>query len=1152
MTAPPGSGISRVLGLCLRNRPLVLLATAALVFSGLLVAPFDWNLGGLPRSPVPVDAIPDLGENQQIVFTEWSGRSPQDVEDQVTYPLTVSLIGVPGVRTVRSYSYFGFSTIYVIFEEDVDFYWSRSRILERLNTLSPGSLPEGVRPSMGPDATALGQVFWYTLEGRDEKGRPAGGWGLEELRSVQDFYVRYALASAEGVAEVASVGGYVREYQIDVDPEAMRVYGVDLAQVFDAVRRSNSDVGARTIEISRAEYVIRGEGNLQSLEDLEKTVVRVRDNVPIRLRDVSHVSFGPAARRGVLDKGGTEAVGGVVVVRYGENPLQVIENVHAKVREISAGLPEKTLADGRISRVTIVPFYDRTGLIHETLETLRSAISHEIFVTVLVVLALVGSFGTSTLIVSMLPLTILLTFLAMKAFGVDANVVALSGIAIAVGTIVDMGVVLSENMLRHFQLAGPGERPTAIIHRAASEVGGAVLTAILTTVVSFLPVFTMEAAEGKLFKPLAYTKTFTLIGSVLIALLVLPTLASLWPRRPGPAKGGRRRRVAVLVTLGTVAILLTGEWSPLGRTKGFLLNVLFVGGLFGFWVLAFGAFRRFYEPALAFCLRRPAPLLLGCLVLLLAGGGIWRGLGREFMPPLEEGSFLYMPTTMPHASLGEALDVLQKLDLAVESIPEIESAVGKIGRVESALDPAPLSMVEMVANVRPEYARDENGRLVRQWRPEIRSPDDVWSAIVEATGIPGTTSAPRLQPIAARLVMLQSGMRAPMGLKVRGPDLETIEKVGLAIEALLQEVPGVKPATVLADRIVGKPYLEIEIDREAIGRYGLGIQDVQDVIEVAVGGRTVTQTIEGRERYGVRVRYLRELRDTIESLGEILVPTPTGAQIPLGQLAEIVYRRGPQVIKSEDTFLVGFVVFDKKDGHAEVDVVEAAREHLASAVASGRLEVPRGVSWTFAGTWESQVRSAKKLLVVLPLALLSIVALLWLQFRRLSTTALVFSGVFVAWAGGFVMIWLYGQPWFLDFSVFGASLRDVFHVRPVNLSVAVWVGFLALFGIATDSGVLLATNLRQVWRERAPRGADEIREAAIEACRRRIRPCLMTTATTVLALLPVLASSGKGSEIMVPMAIPTFGGMIAQLLTLWIVPVLWCRRAAAAGREVAA
>jgi len=1192
----PSSGLlGRLIRFCLENKLVVGLFVIIVVGWGVMSAPFDWDLWGLPRVPVPVDAIPDIGENQQIVFTEWMGRSPQDVDDQITYPLTVSLLGIPGVKTIRSQSMFGFSSIYVIFDEKVDFDTAQNRILAKLNSLQSGLLPEDVQPALGPYATALGQVFWYTLEGREPNGKPAGGWDLDELRTIQDWNVRLGLMSAEGVAEVASVGGFVREYQVDVDPDAMRACKVALGDIFKAVKASNIDVGARTIEINRVEYMLRGLGFIKELSDIEKTVIKVNENVPIYIKDVAKVSYGPALRRGALDKGGAEAVGGVVVVQYGYNPLDAIKNVKEKIAEISPGLGKKTLPDGTVSQVTIVPFYDRTGLIYETLGTLSTALTEEILVTVIVVIVLVLHLRSSVLISALLPLAILMCFIAMKIFGIDANIVALSGIAIAIGTIVDMGIVICENILKHLDEAGPDDNRLEVVYRAASEVGGAVLTAVSTTVVGFLPVFTMTGPEGKLFKPLAFTKTFALIASIIVALTVIPPAAHILFTRKVTLKKVRRYilgglLIAVAVVAGVwlrwwigtligaiglyhllrdripkrmsnrlpllanvaaivvVGIILTNHWLPLGPAKGLVRNLIFVALLIGGLLLFFKIFQGYYARILGLCLAYKKTFLLIPLFLVIAGAVIWSGLGKEFMPPLDEGSFLYMPTTMPHASIGECLDVLQKQDMAFSSIPEIESVVGKIGRVESPLDPAPISMVETVINYKSKYKTDKNGRLllddngkpIRQWRERINSPDDIWDEIVKAGRIPGTTSAPKLQPIMARIVMLQSGMRAPMGVKVKGPDLDTIERVGLDIERYLKEVPGVEPATVIADRIVGKPYLEIDIDREAIARYGVNISQVQDVIEVAIGGRRITTTVEGRERYPVRVRYMRELRDRIETLGEILVPAADGAQIPLIQLSRIRYVRGPQAIKSEDSFLVGYVVFDKKEGYAEVDVVEDCQRYLKEKIAGGEFVIPSGVSYAFAGSYENQVRAQKRLMIVVPLALLIIFMILYFQFKSVVTSLLVFSGIIVAWSGGFLLIWLYAQDWFLDFSVFGVNMRELFDVHTINLSVAIWVGFLALFGIASDDGVVMCTYLEQSFRGRRIESVDGVRKAVIAAGVRRIRPCLMTTATTILALIPVLTSTGRGSDIMVPMAIPSFGGMTIEVLTMLIVPVLHC------------
>jgi len=1142
VAAPPTGPVAALIRFCLTNKLVVLLVAGALAIAGLLSAPFKLDLGGLPRFPVPVDAIPDIGENQQIIFTEWMGRSPQDVEDQITYPLTAALLGIPDVKTIRSYSYFGFSSVYVIFNESAEWDWSRAKILEKLNSLPVGTLPPEVSPALGPDATALGQVFWYTLEGRDPEGNPAAGWDLQELRSIQDFYVRYALQSTDGVAEVASIGGFQREYQIDVDPDAMRAYGITLSQVFAAVKDSNLDVGARTIEINRIEYVIRGRGFITSLDDLRKTVVIAPDDTPITLDEIAEVRFGPALRRGVLDKAGAEAVGGVVVARYGANPMATIEAVKAQIETIAGGLPRKTLDDGTVSQVTIIPFYDRTGLIEETLETLKVALTEEILITIIVVLLLVFHLRSAALISLMLPGAVLLTFLAMKRFGVDANIVALSGIAIAIGTIVDMGIVLCENVLRALDEADEEESRLEVIYRACAEVGGAVLTAVMTTVISFLPVFAMEGAEGKLFKPLAYTKTFALVSSVIIALVVLPPLIHLlFKRRVDRVRKEKPRfhRIGLFAIAFFIALYLGSSWEPLGPAYG-ILNHIFVIVLVGGLIAGAWGFILVYERILRFFLRTKWLLLGLVFAVVTSGFMIWKGLGKEFMPALNEGSFLFMPTTMPHASIGEAKRVLQLQDKAINAIPEVEMVVGKIGRVDSSLDPAPVSMIETVITYKPEWIVDESGKRVRQWRDQIKTPDDIWKEITKAAEVPGVTSAPKLQPIETRIVMLQTGMRAPMGLKVYGPDLETLESTALELEALLKGVPSIDAATVFADRVVGKPYLEIKIDREAIARYGISIRGFQDVIEVAVGGKRITTTVEGRERYPVRVRYARERRDSIEELAEILVPAPDGTQIPLGQLAEIEFVRGPQAIKSEDTFLVAYVIFDKKPGNAEVSVVEEADAVIKDHIARDLFSLPAGVSYKFTGSYENQVRAEKRLVLIVPVALLMIFLIIYLQFRRVSTSLLVFSGIFVAWSGGFMMIWLYNQPWFLDFTLLGIDFRNLFQINPINLSVAVWVGFLALFGIATDDGVLMGTYLQQRFKEDPPDSIASIRERTVEAAVKRNRPAMMTTATTLLALIPVLTSSGRGSDVMVPMAIPTFGGMTVAVLTVFVVPTLYC------------
>lgn len=1215
----------------IENKLIAVLLLILFIGWGTINAPFNWDIGILPSNPVGVDAIPDIGENQQIVFTKWEGRSPQDIEDQITYPLTTSLLGIPGVKTIRSSSMFGFSSIYIIFDENIEFYWSRSRILEKLNSLPKDLLPNNVQPTLGPDATALGQIFWYTLEGRDENGNVIGGWDLHELRSIQDYYVKYALSSASGVSEVASIGGFVQEYQIDVNPELMRQYNINLNQIVSAVKESNLDIGAQTLEINQVEYFVRGLGYIKSIADIENAIVTSENFTAIKIKDIAKVSLGPETRRGILDKEGAEVVGGVVVARYGANPMEVINNVKDKINELSAGLPTKTLADGSTSKVTIVPFYDRTELIQETLGTLNEALTLEILVTILVIIIMVFNLRASVLISGLLPVAVLMVFIAMKLFNVDANIVALSGIAIAIGTMVDVGVILSENIIRHLDENKEKQSINTVVYNATAEVSGAIVTAVMTTIISFIPVFTMIGAEGKLFRPLAFTKTFALTASIIVALFLIPPFAAFLFRKKSIKTNFKYVLNGVLIVLGLAAIfygywlgimliafgitallnlqnkisdkrtnlinmlisacaiifLLAEYWRPLGVNESILLNIIFVSiicfGLLGF----FSLFIKYYTNILKWCLNHKLLFLSIPTAIVIVGFFIMKNTGKEFMPSLNEGSFLLMPTSMPHAGVEENKRVLQQLDMAVASIPEIETVVGKAGRVASALDPAPLSMYENIIQYKSEYMLNEKGErqrykvnedgeyvlkngmslraeqlktdqslnakeqlipdnqgeFYRNWRPEIQSPDDIWNEIVKVTKLPGVTSAPKLQPIETRLVMLQTGMRAPMGIKVKGQNLKQIEAFGMQLETILKEVEGVKAQAVFADRIVGKPYLLIDINREKIARYGISIEEVQNVLKVAIGGMPLTQTIEGRERYSVRVRYPRELRANPTDLEQIYIPVENGSPIPLSELATIRYEQGPQVIKSEDTFLVGYVLFDKIDGFAEVNVVEKAQKFIQQKIDKGELVVPKGISFQFTGSYENQLRAEKTLAVVVPLALTIIFLILYFQFRSVSTSLMVFTGIAVAFSGGFIMIWLYGQNWFLNFSLFGENLRNLFQMHTINLSVAVWVGFIALFGIATDDGVVMATYLTQTFKRNQPKNKVQIRNSIVEAGEKRIRPCLMTTATTLLALLPVLTSTGRGSDIMIPMAIPSFGGMLIALITLFIVPVLYSWRA---------
>lgn len=1135
--------LNSIIKFFLENKLFTFILLTLTIVWGLVVAPFEWNLKGLPRDPIAVDAIPDIGENQQIVFTKWPGRSPQDVEDQVSYPLTTALLGIPGVKTIRSSSMFGVSSIYVIFEEDIEFYWSRSRILEKLNALPNGLLPRDANPTLGPDATALGQIFWYTLQAQDSSGNTVGGFDLQELRSIQDYQVKYALSSAKGVSEVASIGGFVKEYQIEVNPLAMKNYGIALHQVMNAVKESNKDIGAKTIEINKAEYLVRGLGYILSLSDIEEAVIKVVDFVPIKIKDVAKVTIGPAERRGVLDLNGMEAVGGVVVARYGENPLQTIENVKGKIEEIEKGLPTRKLSDGREAKVKIVPFYDRTDLIQETLYTLEEALILEIIITILVIIVMLRNLKASIIISSILPVSILMVFISMKLFDVDANIVALSGIAIAIGTMVDLGIILTENVIKELRLMEePYNYKTSLkaVFKACSEVSGAIVTAVLTTVISFLPVFIMTAAEGKLFGPLAFTKTSALIAALIISLLVLPSIAHLlMGKKRLKEQPSKPKKWLIWVFAGLISYWLTKAWMPFGLDESFLLNWLFVAVIL---IVVLGLFQliiKYYENILRWCLKYKLAFLSIPTIIVGIGVYVFMNTGKEFMPALNEGSFLLMPTTMPHTGVEENQRVIQNLDANLSKIPEVKGVLGKMGRVNSALDPAPVSMFENVILYHPEYSTNENGDRVRNWRTHIKSPDDIWQEILSASNYPGLTSSPKLQPIETRLVMLQTGMRAPMGIKVLGPDLESIQSFGYQLESILKEVDGVKAEAVFADRMVGKPYLLVDIDRQKIARYGLSIQTVQMHLKTAVGGTVLGQTVEGRERYSIKVRYPRELRNNPGKLKDVLITTKTGIQVPLGDLAEIKYQQGPQVIKSENSFLIGYVLFDKKGEISEVEVVENAQSKIEDAISSGQLNVPNGISYSFTGTYENQVRAFERLILVSVLALIVIFLVLYLQFRSVATALMVFVGILVAFSGGFIMMGLYGTDWFMNIDIIGQNLRDVFQINTIYLSVAVGVGFIALFGIATDDGVVMATYLKQQFKENKHDSIEEVRDTVVKAGLKRIRPCLMTTATTLLALLPILTSSGRGTDIMIPMAIPTFGGMTVAIITLFVVPVLY-------------
>ncbi|HEY7885249.1 MAG TPA: efflux RND transporter permease subunit, partial [Cellvibrionaceae bacterium] len=998
-------------------------------------------------------------------------------------------------------------------------------------------------------------------------------------------------------------------------------------------------------------------------------------------------------------------VGGVVTVREGYNPRQAIVNVKQQIAELSRALPARAVVDWQqtspaqvahfahqqglpeldshnqpqwqnwlrshpqhappwltLSQVTVVPFYDRTLLIDETLGTLNHALVQQLLVTLVVILVMLGHLGAALSVGLMLPAAVLLTFIAMKVFGVEANIVALAGIAIAIGSIVDMGIIVSENVLRQLR-ENPDAKLMEVIYRGTTEVSSALFTAIATTVISFLPVFAMSGAEGKLFTPLAYTKTFVLLASVALALTLVPMLLH-WLLRPTlrtassgwrwaglamgalllawaggwgwlavaallpaalalwqlyfqhlPASDRLRQRLPptavkwlarwpLLVCVIVLVFILAATWEPLGPAAGTVKNTLFIGLIFTGVLGVFALFLRVYARVLLWCLDHKA-LFLSLPVLLVALGltiwlgfdrvfsplpfsadkiglnGQWLrnsapwqsaekafpGLGREFMPALDEGSFLWMPSTMPHASISEVQALMRTQNKAIAAIAEVSQVVGKAGRADTALDPAPLSMLETIIHYHSEYITDANGKRLRfaydshqgeferdsageliidsrgrpyrQWREHIQRPEDIWQEIVAAASMPGSTSAPRLQPIETRLLMLQTGMRAAMGLKLTAPDLGTLEQARELLQRALTEAPGVAASTLNAERLVGKPWLEIHIDRERIARYGLSVNQVQNTIAAAIGGVEVGRTLEGRERYSISVRYPRELRQTPEQMQQVRVSTPNGAQIPLGQLADIRMVQGPEMIRTENTFLTSYITFGGEPGWAEVGVVEAVSDYLNSQLNSGELHLPAGVSYSFAGNFENQQRAAATLMLVIPLALVLIFMLLYLQFRAVSTALIVFSGVAVAWAGGFILLYLYGQSWFGNFSLLGVNMRELFQLQPVNLSIAVWVGFLALFGIAVDDGVVMGTYLKQHFAHSSGGNRRDIRQKTLQAAQRRVRPCLMTSATTILALLPVLTATGRGADLMIPMAIPTVGGLSFVLLSMFVVPVLY-------------
>lgn len=1148
--------VAAIIRWCLDNRFLVALLALAAV-----------GAGYYGMSNTPVDAIPDIGEKQVIVYADWSGRSPQDVEDQVTYPLTVSLQGTPGVKSIRSMSGFGFSMVFIIFRDDADYYWARSRVLERMSNAAT-RLPVGVVPVLGPDATALGQVYWYTLE-VEGVALAEQRQILDKLRSLQDWYVRYQLQSVEGVSEVAAVGGFVKQYQIDVSPEKLRAHRVTLPEVYEAVRKSNLDVGAKAVEKNGFEFFVRGVGFVKSIADLENIVIREEGGTPILVKNVARVTPGPDFRRGALDKAGNEAVGGVVVMRYGENPLRVLDRLKTKISQIEPGLRIE-LEDGRRLPVRIVSFYDRTVIVNETMDTLREALTEELLVVGVIVLIFLLHVRSSLTILPTLPLSVALSFVVMYFLGVDSNIMALAGIAIAIGDVSDMGILMTENIYRRLAKE-PGRPRREVIREAAAEVGRPMLTAVANTILTFVPVFALTAAEGKMFKPLAYTKTFAIAASIVLALTLVPVMCD-YLLRPG---GWSRRRALVmgaaagLVAIPATRLALTWGLGLSGPCAGWP-TAIGVGLMVGLAVARMGreqllpvelnpvsrAIFLVFRPILRWVLNHKTAFMLLPITLIAIGLLTWLGfaklawpvsaglkamgydptptrgwqqmkkafpgIGREFMPPLDEGSFLYMPSLLPSASLGEAQEVLSRQNSAIRQVPEVASVVGKFGRAESALDPAPISMIETIILLKPEREWrmvKENGKARRITKAEILKD------LQARTSIPGVLPT-WLQPIQTRIVMLQSGFRAMMGVKVYGSDPKEIERVCLQIEKILKRVPGT--SDVVADRIVGKPYIEYRIDRVAAARYGVNVRDIEDIIEIAIGGENLSYSVEGRERYPIRVRYPRELRERFDDLERILVPTSRGGHIPIKDVARIDYRIGPQELKSENGLLVGYVTMNTRD-RDEVSVVEEAEALLQAEkrrsdelVAAGRHEeatliVPPGYYWQWGGQFENQQRAMERLSILVPLVLAAMAILLYLGLGEWWLAAIVFFGILVTASGGFLMLNWYGA----------------------NLSVAVWVGFIALFGVADDASVVILSFLQNRYKEGAPVDVAALREMVLQSTLLRVRALLMTTATTVFGLLPLFLTYGRGSDVMQPMAIPSVGGMAVQLVTFLSAPCLY-------------
>lgn len=1024
--------IKAIIEYSIRNKFLMLVLTLFVVAAGIVA-----------MLKTPLDAIPDLSDVQVIIFTEYPGQAPQVVEDQVTYPLTTAMLAVPFAKVVRGYSFFGMSFTYIIFEDGTDMYWARSRVLEALNSIT-GRLPDGVSPNLGPDATGVGWVFQYLVE--------SDRHDLQQLRSIQDWFLRYELTSVPGVSEVASIGGFVKQYQVVVDPNKLLAYNIPLQKVRMAIERSNNDVGGRLVEMGETEFMVRGLGYIQSLEDLENTPLSTdQKGTPVLIKNVARVTIGPELRRGLLDYNGTgEAVGGVIVMRYGENALTVIDGVKKRLSEIKSGLPEG---------VSIRPVYDRSGLILRAIDNLKRTLLEESLIVALVCIVFLFHLRSAFVGIITLPIGVLVSFLIMERQGINANIMSLGGIAIAVGAMVDAAIVMVENVHKHMEQNKEQKKPHwEVIREASVEVGPSLFFSLLIIAVSFLPVFTLEAQEGRMFRPLAYTKTYAMMGAAVLAITVVPVL---------------------------MGYMIRGKIMPEHRNP---VNRLLI------WV---------YHPIIKLVLKAKFMVVLLAVLALAAAWIPYKRMGSEFMPPLNEGDLLYMPTTLPGISITKARELLQQTDKIIKSFPEVADVTGKAGRAETATDPAPLSMLETVITLKPES----------EWREEMTIPKLI-DEMDKAIQFPGLTNAWTM-PIKTRIDMLSTGIKTPVGLKLMGDDLQVLSEIGENVEAVIGEVEGT--TSVYAERVTGGNFLDFTIKREEAARYGLTIGDVQDVIMTAVGGLNITSTVEGLERYPVNLRYGSELRDTPEKLRRILIPTPSGAQIPITQVAEINIHKGAPAIKSENARKNAWVFVDISGGDVG-GYVKRAQQAVAE-----RVDLPPGYSIVWSGQYEYMVRAQQKLMLVVPATLIIIFMLLYLNFKNISESLIVMLSVPFALTGGL---------WLMDYMGY-------------NMSVAVAVGFIALAGVAAETGVVMLIYLDISYKKYREKYGDNFCKAhlnmAIEqGAALRVRPKMMTVVAIIAGLAPIMWSSGTGSEVMKRIATPMVGGMVsATILTLVVVPAIY-------------